>query len=233
VKDYQAFCDATKRPWKKPPFPQTDDHPAVEISWADAHAFCEWLSQKEGKKYRMPTDHEFSCAIGIGDKEDPNEKPSSAKTKFPNEFPWGTQWPPPDGTGNYYGTEVKEPSSPEQQALMTKLGFIGPKTNVEEKLKQIGNFHDGWIFTSPVGSFPPNKFGLYDMGGNAWQYCEDPYSSAANGKTPLYVLRGGSFGDTRPLLMQSSYRSHHNTSYWAFGFRVVVLDDKPLPTPGN
>jgi formylglycine-generating enzyme required for sulfatase activity len=239
VKDYQAFCDATGRAWKKPLFPQTDDHPATGVSWADAKAFCEWLSQKEGKKYRMPTDHEFSCAIGIGDKEDPNEKPSSAKTKCPDVFPWGTQWPQPLGAGNYYGAEVKSASSPEQQALMVKVGFIGEKSKMKERLAQIGNYHDGFVWTSPVGSFPPNKFGLYDMGGNAWQWCEDQYSGSVPNhdgdvkqRSPLYVLRGASFTSTEPLLLKSAYRSHHNTGHWSFGFRVVLLDGQPLPSAG-
>ena len=228
VKDYQAFCDATGRAWPKPSFPQTPDHPATGVSWADAKAFCEWLSQKEGKKYRLPTDHEFSCAIGIGDKEDPNEKPSSAKTHFPDIYPWGTQWPPPPGAGNYYGTEVKEPSSPEMETLKAKHNLIGAKSKMDEKLTQIGNYHDGFVFTSPVGSFPPNKFGLYDMGGNAWQWCQDQYSGSAPGREPLYVLRGASFTSSEPLLLKSAYRSHHNTGHWSFGFRVV-LDGPPSP----
>jgi formylglycine-generating enzyme required for sulfatase activity len=227
VQDYQAFCDATKHPWVKPFFPQTPDHPATGISWADANAFCEWLSQKEGKTYRLPTDHEFSCAMGIGDKEDPSEGPGSAKQHFPDIYPWGTQWPPPPGAGNYYGTEIKESSSPEMENLKSHHALIGPKSKMDERMTQIGNYHDGFVFTSPVGSFPPNKFGLYDMGGNAWQWCQDQYSGSTPGKTPLYVLRGASFTSTEPLLIKSAYRSHHNTGHWSFGFRVVVLDTPP------
>ena len=67
VKDYQAFWEATKKSrgllrslfwrWTEPAFRQTGDHPAVNVR-EDATAFCEWLSQREGQKYRLPTDHE-------------------------------------------------------------------------------------------------------------------------------------------------------------------------------
>ena len=55
----------------------TGDHPAIYVSWEDAQAFCQWLTKKErdagtitaNQKYRLPTDHEWSCAVGIGGDE--------------------------------------------------------------------------------------------------------------------------------------------------------------------
>ena len=48
--------------WRKPGFPQGDDHPVVLVSWNDAVAFCEWLSGKEGKPYRLATEAEWEYA---------------------------------------------------------------------------------------------------------------------------------------------------------------------------
>jgi formylglycine-generating enzyme required for sulfatase activity len=49
--------------WRDNGFPQTDDHPALNVTWNDAVAFCDWLSHKEGRKYRLPTEAEweYSC----------------------------------------------------------------------------------------------------------------------------------------------------------------------------
>ena len=41
--------------WRKVGFEQTDEHPVAGVSWSDATAFCQWLSRKEGKTYRLPT----------------------------------------------------------------------------------------------------------------------------------------------------------------------------------
>jgi serine/threonine protein kinase len=112
VQDYRKYAAAKSGvddEWKSPVFKQGEDHPVVNVNWEDAVAFCEWLTEKdrsEGKilaaaKYRLPTDHEWSCAVGIGDREDAGSTPESKDDKLGDVYPWGTQWPPPAQAGNY------------------------------------------------------------------------------------------------------------------------------------
>ncbi len=52
--------------WRNTGFQQTDEHPVVNVSWNNAVAFCRWLSRKEGKTYRLPTEAEweYGCRAG-------------------------------------------------------------------------------------------------------------------------------------------------------------------------
>ncbi len=89
--------------------------------------------------------------------------------------------------------------------------------------------------TTPVGSFAPNGFGLYDMHGNVWEWVEDCYAAsyaglAADGSANTTigcsnrVLRGGSWA-SYPQHLRSAYRFLTNTvsrfDNWGVGFRVA------------
>ncbi|MCD6507419.1 SUMF1/EgtB/PvdO family nonheme iron enzyme [Candidatus Poribacteria bacterium] len=92
---------------------------------------------------------------------------------------------------------------------------------------------DRWDETSPVGSFPPNGYGLYDMAGNVWEWCADWYdenyysrSPRRNPKGPdsgeYRVVRGGSWNND-PEWLRVAYRSryHPRTAYILLGFRCA------------
>ncbi len=57
-----GFVQKPEFTWRSPGFDQGDDHPVVQVSWDDAVAFCEWLSEKDGARYRLPTEAEWEYA---------------------------------------------------------------------------------------------------------------------------------------------------------------------------
>jgi len=194
VQDYEAYCMASGAAYPQVGFQQDSDHPIVSVSWNDAIEFCVWLTGKERAEgriddktvYRLPTDLEWSAAVGL--LHEPEATPEARSGKAPG-YPWGLRWPPPKGAGNYAQTlEV-----------------------------------DSFEHTSPVESFSANAFGLYDMGGNVWEWCMD----WLNADKTLRVVRGASWNLNLPERLLSSRRGSDypggRDDYG--GFRCVLVGE--------
>lgn len=95
------------------------------------------------------------------------------------------------------------------------------------------DFEDGYVFTSPVGAFKPNPWGLFDMTGNVREWCQDYFDEKAYqrnkctdpvvNKGTNRVLRGGSWYYS-PRYCRSACRYHYaaDDGYYNFGFRLVL-----------
>jgi formylglycine-generating enzyme required for sulfatase activity len=65
-RDTMEFKMNEKYSWRRTGFAQSDAHPVVNVSWNDAMEFCKWLSSKEGKTHRLPTEAEWEYACRAG-----------------------------------------------------------------------------------------------------------------------------------------------------------------------
>jgi formylglycine-generating enzyme required for sulfatase activity len=138
-----------------------DLQPVVQVSWNDAAAFCNWLSEREGlppayeegggkftlKKpvtigYRLPTEAEWEYAARYA---------APGKTR---RFAWGDALPIGAQSGNLAGTET--------------LGQLEA---------QLSDYHDDYPVVAPVGKFQPSPLGLHDMSGNVSEWVNDFYLS--------------------------------------------------------
>ena len=198
----QVFDDGATAPVSREP-----QHPVCGVSWEDAKRFCQWLTEKEttegklpkGATYRLPTDDEWSRAVGLPAEQGATPQEKSGKNN--TDFPWGTDFPPKSKVGNYADTSLREllPQNP-----------------------WIDGYTDGFAATAPVGSFPANKYGIFDLGGNVVEWCEDWFNALQKER----VRRGVGFGIGVRGKLLSSYRiplspsPHYRNSHT--GFRCVL-----------
>lgn len=190
--------------WLSPGYDQTEDHPVVGVSLEDARAFCAWLNKKEasnmmGMAYRLPADLEWSLAMGFDDSA--WDTPELRMKHGPRAYPWGESWPPPKDFGNYAGTE----------SVKGKPSWWGTIP---------GGYTDAFARSSPVGTFPSNELGLYDLSGNVWEWVDTTFTS----DSLSYLTRGGCWGSDRPAYLLTSRRSlaFSASRNDETGFRIVL-----------
>lgn len=188
--------------WKTPQFDQDDHHPVVYVSHQDAQAFCDWLSRKEQRRYRLPSEAqwEYACRAGTT-----------------SEFHFGD-----DHSQIWQHANVRDSSLIRQFNLKLRPGEQAP-----------GN--DGYPNTAPVASYRPSPFGIFDMHGNVWEWCEDAYDSefyansarqdprSSSDTDPSRCVRGGGW-QAVAVTCRSAYRSRNPADYQnaSIGFRVLA-----------
>ena len=193
-----------KYSWQNTGFKQGDHHPVLNVSWNDAIQLCQWLSQREGKKYRLPTEAEWEYACRAG-----------TQTRYHNG---------------------QDP----ELLIQVANTFDSDAEKNWPQWKQFALAHkDGFAFTAPVGSFAPNAFGLYDMHGNAWEWCSDWHGDTYYAESPIQDPQGPKDGDVRvrrggswhtwSFYARSSYRNWNDAStrYTLVGMRLVCETEPP------
>ncbi|MEP6668212.1 MAG: SUMF1/EgtB/PvdO family nonheme iron enzyme [Chthoniobacter sp.] len=229
VRDFEAFVQARKydatggmdslqkdgfkdhgHTWMNPGFMQSPEHPVVGISREDANYFCKWLTDKErtagaltaAQFYRLPTDREWSQAVGL--ENETGSTPEERSGRIKSVYPWGRGFPPPADGGNYAGSEAK--------------------AGAPDNWPTISFYHDTFPRTCPAPGYKPNERGVSDLGGNVWEWCQDAFGKA----NPRWgVLRGGSWATSKQDEMLSSYRRGFDPSFREddVGFRCVIATD--------
>jgi formylglycine-generating enzyme required for sulfatase activity len=203
------------RPWS-PGWKIEMDHPAVFVSWNDATAFCKWLSDKEGKTYRLPTEAEWEYACRSG---------SSSRYSFGDD-------PQQLVRHGNAADQTRKLQCPGCNVLIATFNASGKKTDNKIPFPFLAG-SDGFAWTAPVGKFQTNAFGLCDMHGNAWEWCSDWYDEHYYEKSPVddptgptsgekRTCRGGGYYPT-PVFLRCASRGSDSQSFrdCCNGFRVV------------
>lgn len=178
-----------------PSFHKGQLHPVERVSWFEVVEFCQRLSARTQRSYRLPSEAEweYACRAGTTTPFYFGETITTDLANYKGDYPYSR----------------------------------GPKGPYREK-------------TTLVGHFPANAFGLHDMHGNIWEWCQDDWhetykGSPSNGQawidperdedTPK-VLRGGSWGNL-PWYCRSADRLKNfpGSKNKEYGFRLVLAQD--------
>lgn len=186
----ESDLNSYRNPW----FPQTDDHPAVCISWYDAKAYVAWLSQRTGKTYRLASEAEWEYAARGGSRlpypfgtsqKDLCAYGNGSDASFP--YKWRNNACP---DGQPWGTARAGSYRPNPFGLYDTMG------NVKEWVEDCWN--DNYVH-APVDGRP-------------W----------VSGNCRRRIFRGGSWiNDHRYLRSAARNRGYAGYRYYDRGFRVV------------
>ena len=191
------------------------EQPAAGLSWLEAALYCNWLSREDGLDpfYQV----EFGKVVGFDASALGYRLPTEAEWAWaarmvdgqdePLRFAWGDRLPPPERHGNYAD------KSAEHIVARVVLGF-----------------NDNHNVSAPIGTFPANAKGIYDLGGNVAEWVNDYYDIPAAGESvdPLgpsegdyHVIRGASWQKGTVTDLRLSFRDYGAEGRQDLGFRIA------------
>lgn len=193
-----------------------DNQPVVGISWQEAALYCNWLSEQEG----LPPAYERKGdrLVAVNPMTRGYRLPTDAEWEWVaryegggklRRYPWGDALPVAPNSGNYADTTAR--------VLIQDI---------------VPSYDDGYAASAPVGKFPPNRLGLYDLGGNVAEWVHDYYTvtpdasqlavdpmGPAEGKQ--HGVRGSSWRQSSVTDLRLAARDFGDNARNDVGFRVA------------
>ncbi len=190
--------------WKSPGYPTSDETPVTQVSWNDACAYCNWLSEQEQRTPWYQSAGQGAWKIAA----------QADGYRLPSEAEWE------------YACRA---------GTTTQFSFGDEASRLGEYAWYMKNFTDK---AQPVALKLPNPFGLYDLHGNAWEWCQDLFNrewyAKSSPRDPLatsstdtdHMVRGG-YWTYAAAYCRSAYRGSSPPSHRSklHGFRIVRVID--------
>ena len=191
-----------KYSWRNPGFVQDDAHPVLNVTWNDAVAMSRWLSRKEGRRYRLPTEAEweYACRAGSASRYPSGNQPQSL-ARIANTF---------DTDAAVHWPALRPHALPvaDGHAFTAPVGSFQP--NAFGLHDMLGN---AWEWTA-------------DWHDEAYYAASPPADPPGPADGTVRVRRGGSW-HTWALYSRCSYRNWNSaqTRYTLVGMRLLLEAD--------